>query len=100
MPTSLFPSKDSEFMICIALFKESASKVPNPSSIKIVSTCIPPFLFWITSLNPNARDNAALNDSPPDNDLTFLLFPVHSSRISNSRPEDPLFISFSSFRSR
>ena len=57
-------------------------------------------LYKDNGTTPNANDKAALNDSPPERDRIFLFFPVHSSRISNSSPEDPFLLSFSSFLNR
>ena len=68
----------------------SVSKLPNPSSIKIVSSLI--FFFevlCVTSDKPSASAKEAVKVSPPESVSTSLLEPVCKSSIIKSSPFSP-----------
>ena len=69
-----------------ALSNDSLSKEPNPSSMKIFSSLIPPFMLEIPSLIPIAKDKAHIKDSPPDKLPTDLSWPVWASITAKSKP--------------
>ena len=84
-PTTRPPSR-RESRVSITPSRVSASSAPKPSSMKRVSSWVPPASWLTVSASPRARARETMNVSPPDRVAGSRCLPLHSSRTRRLRP--------------